>query len=292
MIQMLIDFLRVRQWVKNLFILAPIIFCGRFNEPHLWPRLGLVVAGFCLISSGMYIINDIFDLIEDKTHPIKSQRPLAAGKISIFTAKVVATLLLVLGSLLCWIRGTELFILAISYILLHTLYNLRTKHIVILDVLTVALGFQIRIWAGSAAIDIMPSAWLQICMFVLSLFLGFTKRRCEMVFLENSASSQRAVFSRYTEYFLDQMIGICSTLSIVLYGLYTVSLEVTQRVGGHAMFYSIGFVAYGIFRYLYLLYIKKSTYDPSEALLSDAPMMINITLWGVFIMAMIRFSHP
>ncbi|MBF0489406.1 MAG: decaprenyl-phosphate phosphoribosyltransferase [Candidatus Omnitrophica bacterium] len=290
-IKTFIDVLRLRQWVKNLFIISPLIFSGRFNEIHLWLHCLLTMAAFCLVSSGMYIINDLVDLNEDRRHPKKAQRPLAAGRVKTSTAKMVAMFLLGSGGLLCLSQGRDVFILALCYVLLHVLYNLRTKHLVILDVLTVALGFQIRIWAGSAAVHIIPSAWLQICMFVLALFLGFTKRRCEIVYLENSASSHRAVLSHYTEYFLDQMIVICSTLSIVLYGLYTVSAEVTDRIHGYAMFYSIGFVVYGIFRYLYLLHVKKLGDDPSEALLSDRPMMINIVLWLLFIVTVIQLAH-
>jgi 4-hydroxybenzoate polyprenyltransferase len=291
MLKTLIDFLRLRQWVKNLFIISPLIFSGRFNHLNLWINCLLTVVGFCLISSGMYIINDLFDLQEDRLHPKKSHRPLAAGKVSISTARISSTVLLILGGLLCLAQGKDIFILALCYVLLHTLYNLRTKHLVILDVLTVAFGFQIRIWAGAAADNIVPSAWLQICMFMLALFLGFTKRRGEIVYLKDNAVSHRPVLSQYTEYFIDQMIVICSTLSIVLYGLYTVSAEVTERVHGYAMFYSIAFVVYGIFRYLFLLHVRKLEDDPGEVLLSDPPMIINIILWVMFIMAIIQFSH-
>jgi len=290
-INTLIDFLRVRQWVKNLFIISALIFSGRFNELNLWGHCVWTMVGFCLLSSGMYIINDIRDLKEDRLHPKKATRPLASGKIQVSVAGWIAAGLLILGILICRGQGEEVLILGLSYVLLHIVYNLRTKHIVLLDVLTVALGFQIRIWAGAEAIHVTPSAWLQICMFVLALFLGFTKRRCEIVNLEKNATLHRSVLSHYTEYFLDQMIVICSSLSIVLYGLYTVSSEVTERIHGYAMFYSIGFVVYGIFRYLYLMHIKKMGDDPSEALLTDKPMMVNLLLWILFIVTIIHLSH-
>ncbi len=288
--ELLVDLLRVRQWVKNFFIIFPLIFSGHFNEFVPWLNCWTVLAGFCFISSGMYIVNDIIDLNEDRMHPKKSQRPLAAAQISTPKATVIVGLVLVLGCSLCWLEGREVFILALSYVLLHVLYNLRTKHVVILDILTVAFGFQIRIWAGSAAVHILPSLWLQMCVFVLALFLGFTKRRYEMVALKSDASSHRAVLSHYTSYLLDQIIIICSTLSIVFYGLFTISSEVVTRVGGYEMFYSTSFVIYGIFRYLYLLHVKKLGDDPSEALLSDAPMIINILLWMAFVMIVIRLS--
>ncbi len=289
--KLLIELLRVRQWVKNFFIIFPLIFSGRFNELGLWLNCWTAVAGFCFISSGMYIINDIIDLKEDRLHPKKSQRPLSAGRIRVPAAVVVAGVVLILGCALCWLMGQEVFILALAYILLHTLYNLRTKHIVILDILTVAFGFQIRIWAGSAAVHILPSLWLQMCVFVLALFLGFTKRRYEMSALKSNAVHHRNVLSHYTSYLLDQIIIICSTLAIVFYGLYTISSEVVNRIGGYEMFYSTGFVIYGIFRYLYLLHVKKLGDDPSEVLLSDAPMVINILLWIVFAMTVIHLSR-
>ena len=286
-----ISFLRIRQWSKNLFMISPLIFSGRFNHYDLWLHCFIALIAFCLISSGMYIINDIVDLDEDRIHPLKRKRALASGMIIVSTAKLISFLILLLGCLLCFSQGVDVLMLAVSYMLLHVLYNLRTKHLVILDVLTVAFGFQIRIWAGAAAVHVMPSAWLQICMFVLALFLGFTKRRCEIVYLEATASAHRPVLTQYSVYLLDQIIVICSTLSIVLYGLYTISTEVTERIHGFAMFYSVVFVVYGIFRYLYLLHIKKIGDDPSEVLLSDFPMIINIFLWLAFVMSVIHLSH-
>lgn len=289
--ELFVNLLRVRQWVKNLFMIFPLIFSGRFNEGGLWFNCIGAFAGFCFISSGMYIINDIIDLKQDRLHPKKSHRPLAAGKIGASQAAVVAMVVLILGGALCYAQGQEVFTLGIAYVLLHTLYNLRTKRIVILDILTVAFGFQIRIWAGAAAVHILPSLWLQMCVFVLALFLGFTKRRYEMVALKSDASSHRSVLSHYTAYLLDQIIIICSTLSIVFYGLYTISSEVVNRIGGDQMFYSTSFVIYGIFRYLYLLHVKKLGDDPSEALLADKPMIINILLWIAFVMLVIQLSH-
>jgi 4-hydroxybenzoate polyprenyltransferase len=286
-----IDLLRVRQWVKNLFMIAPLIFSAHFGQIYLWQQCLLAVIGFCFISSGMYIINDIADLKKDRLHTKKSQRPLAAGKVSVIFAKKLAVIVLLLGCALSFWQGMTIFVLAISYILLHSLYNIWSKNVMVLDVFTVAFGFEIRIWAGAVAVGVMPSVWLQVCMFVLALFLGFAKRRCEIIYLESEASAHRSVFSYYTLSLLDQMIMISSTLSILIYGLYTVSSEVKGRIHGLTMFYSIAFVIFGIFRYLYLLYIKKIGDDPTEALLSDTPMIVNIMLWLLFVVSIIRFSH-
>lgn len=279
-----VEILRIRQWGKNLFIISPLIFSGHFYNFVLWQQCILTTIGFCLISSGMNIFNDIFDIQEDRAHPQKSQRPLAAGTISLLTAQVLVIICLLTGLFLCILQGKNVFILASSFILSHFLYNIWTKHIAIVDVLTGALGFQIRIWAGAVAGHIIPSVWLQICMFVLALFLGFTKRRCDFTYLKQPQAL-------YTEHFLDQMIIICSTLSIVLYGLYAVSPEVTSRLHGYTMFYSIAFVVYSIFRYLFLLYIKKLDSDPSEVLLLDTSMVVNIVLWVFSIILIIQLSH-
>ena len=161
----------------------------------------------------------------------------------------------------------------------------------ILDVLTVAFGFQLRIWAGSVAIGVMPSLWLQMCVFVLALFLGFTKRRYEITVLKLDGPSHRKVLSHYTSYLLDQLIMICATLAIVFYGLYAISAEIVARIGGYEMFYSTGFVIYGIFRYLYLIHVKKLGDDPGDILLSDIPLITNILLWIGFVTMVIGLSR-
>jgi 4-hydroxybenzoate polyprenyltransferase len=283
--------LRVRQWIKNSFLIFPLIFSGHLRIWPLWVECLEGVVAFCLLSSGMYIINDIVDLKKDHYHPKKSKRPLASGKVKVPQAVVIAALCLTLGWSISWHIGHEFFILALAYVLLHTLYNLRTKHVVIVDVLTVAFGFQIRIWAGSVAVHTIPSLWLQMCVFVLALFLGFTKRRYEISALKSDAAAHRGVLSHYTSYLLDQIIMICSTLTIVFYGLYTISSEIVQSVGGYEMFYSTAFVIYGIFRYLYLIHVRKLGDDPGDILLSDLPLIIDILLWLAFVITVISLSR-
>jgi len=248
------------------------------------------IIAFCLISSGMYIINDIIDFKEDRLHPQKSKRPIAAGEITVSTALFIAAGALILGEIVSSRLGQEFFIYSTAYIVLNVLYNLRAKHIVIVDVLMVSFGFQIRILAGAASTHILPSLWLLMCVFVLALFLGFTKRRYEFSILKSDASAHRGVLEHYTAYFLDQIIMISSTLAIVFYGLYTISAEVVQRIGGYEMFYSTPFVIYGIFRYLYLIHVRKLGGQPEDILLSDLPLLIDIFLWIIFVVAVISFS--
>ncbi len=268
----------------------PLIFSGNFGQWVLWIKCFKGIIAFCLICSGMYIINDILDLKEDRLHPQKSKRPLAAGKIPISKALLIAVLCLALGLFMSWPLGPQFFTFALAYILLNVIYNLKAKHIVILDVLMVAFGFQLRILAGAAADQIQPSLWLLMCVFVLALFLAISKRRYELSALKTDARAHRGVLEQYTPYLLEQMIIVSSTLSIVFYGLYTISGEVVRRIGGYEMFYSIPFVIYGIFRYLYLIHEQKQGGEPEDILLTDRPLLIDIFLWVIFVVVVISIS--
>lgn len=286
---LVIQLLRIKQWVKNTFILFPLIFSGQFYRTVLlWDCLA-TFAGFCFMASGVYVLNDFFDRNSDRLHPKKSQRPLAQNK---FSDRSVIILILIMTGLGLWICLTvDVLVLysGVIYIFLHLLYNCCTKKIVILDVIFVAAGFQIRIWAGSFATGVLPSVWLQLCVFLLALFLGFTKRRHEVSTLRDQAPEHRSVLAHYTTYLLDQIIIICSTLTIVFYGLYAISSDIMKRVGNHSMLYSIVFVIYGVFRYLYLVHVKKLGDDTGEIIFSDKPFLLNILLWGLY---MILILYP
>lgn len=282
-IQFICDLLRVKQWVKNTFIFFPLIFSGQLFAPNKLQNCILAFLGFCLIASALYIFNDYRDRHQDRLHPKKSQRPLAKAK---FTEVQIALMILSLGGtgiIVCAQVNPLLILTAFLYIGISLIYNFVAKFIVIIDVIFVALGFHIRVWAGAMACDIVPSVWLQMCIFILALFLGFTKRRHEITTLGHDAASHRGVLSHYTTYLLDQIILICSTLAIVFYGLYTMSPDMINRVGHSKMIYSVVFVIYGIFRYLYLSHVKKQGDDPGEVLASDSPLLINVLLWILFI---------
>ena len=274
---------RVKQWVKNLFIFFPLLFAGKF---YLLPKLSacfIAFVGFCLVSSSVYILNDLIDIKADRLHPKKSKRPIAAGKIKKNTVLVLIGATMSAGLFTCYLADILVLYLAAVYLALHCAYNLATKKIIILDVISIAIGFQIRIWSGSVVAGVLPSIWLQLCVFLLSLFLGFTKRRYELSALRDKAAEHRNVLSHYTSYLLDQIIIISSTLTIVFYGLYTMSPDIIDRIGNENMVYSLIFVIYGIFRYLYLVHVKKLGDDPGDVIFSDIPLMINIILWIFFI---------
>ncbi len=282
-----IELLRIKQWIKNVFVIFPLIFSGQLQNMALLINCVLAFFGFCLVSSSLYILNDFLDKDQDKIHPGKSNRPLTRADIDF---KHILFLILSIGGLglwACFSSDIIVFDMAVLYILLHLVYNFYTKKIVILDVVFVAAGFQIRIWAGSLAVGVVPSEWLQLCVFLLALFLGFTKRRYEISTLGKQATEHRSVLEHYTTYLLDQIIIICSTLTIVFYSLYTISPEIIERLGSHNMIYSLVFVIYGIFRYLYLLYVRKLGDDPGEVIMSDPFLLINILLWFIFIIGLL-----
>ncbi len=282
-IQFICDLLRVKQWVKNTFIFFPLIFSGQLFAPNKLQNCILAFLGFCLIASGLYIFNDYRDRHQDQLHPKKSQRPLAKAKFTEIQIALMILSLIGTGIMVCAQVNPLLILTAFLYIGISLIYNFVAKFLVIIDVIFVALGFHIRVWAGAMACEIVPSVWLQMCIFILALFLGFTKRRHEITTLGHDAASHRGVLSHYTTYLLDQIILICSTLAIVFYGLYTMSPDMINRLGHSKMIYSVVFVIYGIFRYLYLSHVKKQGDDPGEVLASDSPLLINVLLWILFI---------
>ena len=275
----IISLLRIKQWVKNLFIFFPLFFAGEFTHPGLILNATITFFAFCLTASGIYVFNDFIDAEKDRFHPKKSQRPLSQGSFNKSFIVLLIIALLVLGLWTAWIAGMQVFWIAITYVLVNIFYNLYAKRVVLLDVFFVAMGFQFRIWSGSAACDIIPSVWLQLCVFLLALFLGFAKRRYEIATLKDKASEHRSVLAHYTAYLLDQIIIICSTLAIVFYGLYTISSDIVKRIGNYNMAYTLVFVIYGIFRYLYLIHVRKMGDEPGELLFLDKPLFFNIFLW-------------
>ena len=281
--------LRVHQWVKNAFIVFPLIFAGLFRDSDKLVSVTMTLFAFCCVASSVYIFNDLLDLKRDQLHPRKKSRPLSAGTVSIPFAVIIAMILVGVGLFVGFLVNQNVGILFLVYILLHVVYNFYSKNVVILDVFFIAFGFQLRILAGAFAAQVIPSVWLQLCVFVLSLFLGFTKRRAEISSLKDKASEHRMALMEYNLYLLDQIIVIASTLTIVFYGLYTISQEVIDRLHGPYMAYSLGFVIFGIFRYLYLVHVKKLGDEPGEVLLRDLPIVVNGLLWLTYIGILIYF---
>ena len=280
MLKGIIKSFRIKQWVKNGFLFAGIIFDRQlFNSPaFLKTSFGFII--FCILSSAVYFFNDIFDIGADRQHPIKSSRPIASGKISVVTASSIAFLLSAIALSCAYFLSPSFFILCTIYFLMNILYSKWLKHIPILDVMIIAAGFVLRVAAGVSLIKVERfSPWLYVVTTLLSLFIGFGKRRAELVLLSDEANQHRIVFEGYSLLLLDQLITIVSSITLVSYSLY--SFSAPNLPENHSMMLTIPFVLYGIFRYLYLIQIEQSGGAPEELVLNDRPLQISIFLYGL-----------
>ena len=278
-IRYIVASMRPQQWIKNMFLFAALVFSG-----HLLVRndVLLTVGGFVLFSmvaSGVYVFNDIMDLESDKLHPVKRLRPLPSGKVTIGGAYLVSFLLCSFGIAGAFILGSGFGWVIVAYSILNVLYSIKLKDVVIVDVMTIAAGFVLRVVAGAVLIQVPTSEWLIICTVLLSLFLGFSKRRHELTILESDANAHRSVLRHYSPYFLDQMIGIVTASTVMSYALYTISDETVKKFGTNGLIYTVPFVLYGIFRYLYLVHKKEEGGDPTRLALTDMPLLLNLVLW-------------
>ena len=273
--------LRPRQWIKNLFLFAGLVFSRNLlNLPLLWTVLA-AFGLFCLLSGSVYLINDVLDRGRDRRHPIKRLRPIASGRVPVNVALGVA-LALAFGSLALSFRLRPAFGgVASAYFFLISAYSLWLKHYVIVDVMAIAMGFVLRAVAGAVVIDVPISPWLLICTVLVALFLALGKRRHELVLLEGEAGDHRGILREYSPYLLDQMIAVVTASTVVAYALYTVSGGTVQKFGTTRLSWTFPFVLYGVFRYLYLIHRRGSGGRPEEALLSDLPLLLDVLLWAV-----------
>ncbi|MFQ6109857.1 MAG: decaprenyl-phosphate phosphoribosyltransferase [Candidatus Aminicenantales bacterium] len=281
---------RPQQWIKNLFIFAALIFSQNIlNLPLLLKTLGAFVA-FCFLSSSLYILNDLRDVEEDRHHPLKSQRPIASGRLKKRTAISFLIVLGAAGFLLASTLNLYFFLAALIYFLLQVAYSFRLKHVVILDVFIIAAGFLIRVVAGGLAIEVDISHWLLICTALLALFLSMSKRRHELCLLEEKAVSHRSILREYNPYLLDQMIGVVTASTVVAYSLYTVSEETVAKFGTNKLILTVPFVLYGIFRYLYLVHQKDEGGSPEILIIKDRPLLLDIFLWIVAVVLILYWK--
>ena len=277
----MIRLLRPAHWAKNVFVLAPLVFAQRLTDTEAVHNGLMAFAAFCLASSAVYVFNDIRDRAEDRLHPMKRFRPIAAGDVSVFSATLLGSLLAIVSLVLAASLGWPFFIILAIYLVSNQLYSAGLKHTVILDVMIVSLGFVLRVLAGGAAVHVQVSAWLLLCTFFIALFLAFSKRRHELILLAEDASGQRPVLSHYSPEFLDQMINVVTASTVVAYAMYAISPETVEKFQTQHLIYTIPMVLFGIFRYLYLIYQKHTNRNPTEAILRDPPFLINMLLWGL-----------
>jgi 4-hydroxybenzoate polyprenyltransferase len=273
--------LRPKQWIKNAFVLAPLIFSGRaFDWSAQWQALATFVA-FCLAASGVYAMNDVVDREQDRAHPIKRARPVAAGLIAVPSALTASLLLIAAGVAVAFAVGVRVGVAVASYFFLNLAYAFVLKRMVILDVFAVASFFVLRLLAGAAAVDVRPSVWLLLCGGLLALYLGFAKRRQELDLLGGNSTNHRAVLSNYSIPFLDQLSLVLLAVTIVAYIMYTLESETAKAVGSEALSYSTVFVLYGVLRYLYLVHRSEGG-NPAETLLTDRSLLIAVIAWVAY----------
>jgi 4-hydroxybenzoate polyprenyltransferase len=283
--------LRPSHWLKNTFLFAPLIFAKHlFDVPYLWREI-LAFCGFCLISSTIYIVNDIFDCESDKLHPIKRNRPLASGAIGILEACFIIVILLV--CIICMVPYLNLnfWYSVILYGFLNLAYSFGLKRVVLVDVFIVAAGFMLRVLAGVFAIEVEISSWLILCTLFVSVFLAVSKRRGELMFSSTSDSfNTRPVLKQYDLAFMDQIMTIAASGMAISYALYTVADRTVRTFKTENLIFTTVFVLFGIFRYIFIMRYRKTDDNPMHLLLSDAPTMVNIIVW--FLICVVIIYSP
>lgn len=279
--------MRAGQWAKNLFIFAGLIFSGNLFHPEILIRVGSGFILFSLVASSIYIFNDIIDVEYDRAHPEKKNRPLAAGLLSVPAAYAGAIVLATAGLIGALTLDRVFFAILLSYLIINFAYTIKIKKMVILDIMCISSGFVLRVLAGTELAEVKPSDWLILCTITLSLFLGFSKRRHELVVTGAKALSHRRVLEEYSLSFLDQMIAVATACTVMSYALYTVSPQTVYRFGTRNLVFSIPFVIYGIYRYLYLIHQKNMGGNPTRELVRDLPLLINAFLWALVVVLII-----
>ena len=271
--------MRPRQWVKNSFVFTGLLFANAWRDPQLRWKVLIIAMAFSLIASGVYIINDLLDRDSDLNHPLKKDRPLSSGAVSA-AAAVSLMLVLVTGALvLGFLVSVQVLAILSIYLLVNIAYSLRLKHVVILDVFIIASGFMLRILAGTVGAGIAPSQWLLLCGLMMALFLGFAKRRAELYALTGDGPTHRKVLSHYQPVLLDKMIVVTSTCVILTYSLYTMSPATIQVHHTESLIYTVPFVIYGIFRYIYSLHRQTAGSDPALQIFRDPHLLLAIAGW-------------
>jgi len=277
--RILVAAMRPQQWVKNLIVFAPLIFSLNVGRADMALAATIAFLVFCLAGSGVYLLNDIIDREQDRRHPVKRLRPVASGALSVPAARWLSSGLLAAGLALAFRDGPRVGAAAAVYVANNLLYSLKLKHVVILDVGSIAFGFVVRVLAGTVAIGVAASPWLIMCTILLACFLGFAKRRHEIVLLDGNHVDHRAVLGDYSEHLLDQLIMVSAACTVMSYALYTISDKAVTSFGTTELVWTVPFVLYGLFRYLFLIHRRRSGGNPARVLLTDPPLLVDIVLW-------------
>ncbi len=279
--------LRPEQWTKNVVVFAGLLFGMQLTNPVALARTLLAFAVFCGLSGVVYLVNDVADCEADRRHPLKALRPIACGDLSRGTALAAATVIGVGALGVAFWLSVPFAIVAATYVTLLATYSLRLKHVVILDVMTLAIGFVLRAAAGAVVIDVTIGHWLLVCTMLLALFLALSKRRHELVLLADGAIEHRRILGEYSPYLLDQMIGVVTASTLIAYIFGVVSPETQQKFATQWLGLTIPFPLYGIFRYLYLVHRKEGGGSPTAMLMNDRPLLVCVALWALAIVVIL-----
>jgi len=283
----LLTALRPAQWTKNLLVFAGLLFGMQLFVPSAVLRAVSAFAIFCALSGAVYLMNDIADRESDRRHPLKMRRPIASGALPVSTAAIAAAAIAAAGLGASFALGRNFLLVAAAFVALQMLYSGPLKQIVIIDVLTLAIGFVLRALAGAVAVRVEFSKWLLICTVLLALFMALAKRRHEIVLLAGDAATHRPILGEYSPYLLDQMISVVTASTLVAYIFYTISPETEEKFGTPWLGLTVPFPIYGIFRYLYLVHRREGGGNPSDLLLTDRPLLVCVALWALAVAAII-----
>jgi 4-hydroxybenzoate polyprenyltransferase len=283
----LLKAMRPRQWTKNLFVFAGLIFGDKLTDTHSGALALGAFAVFCLLSSTVYLINDIRDRDADRLHPLKSKRPIASGALPVGVATTAAIVIASVALTGAYFINLKFFGIAALYLAMLAGYSFTLKHIVILDVLTLASGFVLRAAGGALAVNVLFSHWLLLLMMLGALFLALSKRRAELVSLAEGAGAHRPSLAEYSPYLLDQMISVVTASTLLAYAFYTINPETVAKFGTDLLLYTVPFPLYGIFRYLYLVHRREGGGNPSDTLWEDRPTLVCVALWGAAVIAIL-----
>lgn len=275
--------MRIHQWIKNSILFAGLIFGKKLSDSSAILSSVLAFLIFSLVASCQYVINDYIDRHEDSLHPEKKHRPLASGKLDPGFALIITWIILPLCLVFAYKLDPIFFFILLFYFVFNLAYSKYLKHIVILDVMSISIGFVLRAIAGAIVVKVSFSSWLILCTFMLSLFWGFSKRRGELTFLEDNAKSHRKILEEYSTNFLDLMMGIVASLTLMSYVMYTLSPSTVANLGTDKLVYTIPVVVYAIFRSLYIIYIKNMGHNPSKAILTDASVLVSGLVWFIMV---------
>jgi len=284
----LIEACRPRQWVKNMFVAAPVVFAKRLTDPHTALRALAAVAIFCAVSSAVYLWNDLIDIEKDRAHPHKQKRPIPSGRLSVQTARIASATLAAGALALSWLVDWRFACCVLAYLANNVAYSLRVKHVVYLDVLSIAAGFLVRVAAGAFAVGVDASAYLFLCTGLLATYLGFGKRAHELAVAGERAAQQRAVLRAYRPTVLRVALYVTAAATFVCYVLYTRAEHTVSFFGTTRMLWTAPFAAFGLIRFFVLVQTPKGE-SPTEEILNDAPFMLNRLTWAAALTLLIYF---